>query len=530
MPYKDKDRRNEANRIWQKKQRDDRVKNGLCPRCGKPTNNEKRNCDDCADKINCEVAKRYRKTRENVILSYGGKCICCGEDHIEFLAIDHVNGNGRQDRDEKGKSGFYRWLAKNNYPEGYQILCHNCNWAKFAYGICPHQKGNQMIMSILDTDFYKLTQQQVVFHKFPEAIATYQFINRGIDNFPVGFADRLRVEVDSMSHLSLSNEENQWLRDQSVFKSDYVNWLNEFKFKPADVIITQHESKLNVSVRGKWKNTILWEVPLMAIISELYFRMTNAEPANDWQRRIVDKAANMNCKGVNWIDFGTRRRFSKAAQDAVVAYMRLYDGFKGTSNPYFAMKYKVPVSGTYAHESVMAMQALHGATLSNRAWMGYWMEEYKPSARIALTDTLTTDIFLRDFDKEMADAFSGVRQDSGDPAEFGRKMLQHYRDLGIDPKTKKIVFSDSLNDDKAIALQKEFGEEIPCVMGIGTFLTNDCGHKPLNMVIKLTGADFGFGDGLRPVVKLSDDEGKHTGDPVKVKQIKEELGLCPAKV
>jgi nicotinate phosphoribosyltransferase len=207
-------------------------------------------------------------------------------------------------------------------------------------------------------------------------------------------------------------------------------------------------------------------------------------------------------------------------QDKLNSVMQhFHSGFKGTSNPYFAMKYKLNPIGTYAHEAVMAMQVMYGAKDSNLAWMEYWCKEYDGYMRIALTDTLTTDIFLRDFDYKTANEFAGVRQDSGDPFEFGEKLIQHYEKLGIDPKTKKIVFSDSLDADKAVALHERFSDRIQCVMGIGTHLTNDCGHKPLNMVIKLTA----FGG--KPVVKLSDDKGKHTGNPETIEKIKNELGI-----
>jgi nicotinate phosphoribosyltransferase len=384
-----------------------------------------------------------------------------------------------------------------------------------------------IITSLLDTDWYKFTMGQVVFHEFPDAWATYKFINRGKTQFPEGFDKALKKELKALSKVALTDAETDWLFFNTGLKHDYIEFLYDFWFDPNQVDIAQKDGVLDITISGPWQETILWEVPLMAIISELYFRMTGKVPDEETFTRMTDKADKLSQAGVQWSDFGTRRRFSKGIQEAVNMLMGAKEGFLGTSNPYFAMIFNMRPVGTYAHESVMAMQGMYpyAPAETNRRWMQLWMHEYQSQkARIALTDTLTTEVFLRDFDKEMADAFDGVRQDSGDPFAFARLIIKHYKDLGIDPKTKKIVFSDSLDADKAIALHREFSGEINCVMGIGTYLTNDCGHKPLNMVIKLSQIDFGDGD-VYSVVKLSDDPGKYTGDAATAKRIKEQLGL-----
>lgn len=397
-------------------------------------------------------------------------------------------------------------------------------------------KHNPIIKSILDTDWYKITMGQVVFHKFPDAVAKYKFINRGKTQFPEGFAEALRKEVNAMGKLRLSYKEIDWLDSNWCMGMDYVSYLADFRFKPKQVIINQNSVELEVGVEGPWKETIFWEVPLMAIISELYFKMTGKE--YDEKLFIMKselKATKMKQAGVKWSDFGTRRRFSFKTQEQLNKVMNRYrlDGFVGTSNPYFAMKFNLEPIGTYAHEAIMAMQAYCGVFNSNREWMKLWCQEYDYYMRIALTDTLTTDVFLKQFDLEAAISFAGVRQDSGEPAEFARKIIDHYKKLGIDPMTKKIVFSDSLDADKAVKLHETFSNEIQCVMGIGTNLTNDCYpsnqimaspyHKPLNMVIKLT--DIDFGNGMVPVVKLSDDKGKHTGNSEVIERVKNKLGL-----
>jgi nicotinate phosphoribosyltransferase len=203
--------------------------------------------------------------------------------------------------------------------------------------------------------------------------------------------------------------------------------------------------------------------------------------------------------------------------------MSQYNGFQGTSNTQYAMKYKVTPIGTYAHEVISAMQAGFGVKEANRKWMNLWLEEYSGKMSIALTDTYTTKAFLKDFDLELANRFEGVRQDSGNPFEIGEILINHYESLGIDPKTKKVIFSDNLNPKKVLELNKAFKDRTNVIFGIGTNLTADCGHKPLNMVIKLTEADFG--DGFKHAVKLSDDVGKHTGDLETINKIKGELNV-----
>jgi nicotinate phosphoribosyltransferase len=200
-----------------------------------------------------------------------------------------------------------------------------------------------------------------------------------------------------------------------------------------------------------------------------------------------------------------------------------YEGFLGTSNVHFAHKYGVPAHGTYAHESVMAMQALYGPRLANKMWMKHWSDHFEGLLGTALTDTFTTDVFLRDFGPAEARLFDGVRQDSGDPEKWGDKMLSHYDKLNIPVNNKRFVFSDGLDTDSYIELDKSFRPSCQPIGGIGTHFTNDVGVKPLNIVIKLATADFG--QGPIDVVKLSDNEGKHTGNKFAIEMVTVELGI-----
>jgi len=381
--------------------------------------------------------------------------------------------------------------------------------------------NDPILHSMLDDDWYKITQGSIVFHLFPRAVVTYEFINRGKTPFPLGFSDALQIQVNEMQKLQLTNLEAQWLKTIPYIRPTYIEWLHGYRLDPSEVTILQEGSDLRIKIHGLWYRTIYWEVKLMAVISELYFKMTNQTKGIDWKYKIAIKSTKLNNDGCHWIDFGTRRRYSYQVQDEVVRTMKNYSGFLGTSNPHFAHLYGITPHGTYAHESVMAMSSLFGVRMANKMWMQHWSEHYEGNVGIALTDTFTTEEFLHNFGSYEARLFDGVRQDSGDPMAWGVKMLQHYDKLNIPTDNKRLVFSDNLNDDKYIKLDKYFRQWAQPIGGIGTFLTNDVGISPLNMVIKMVSADFGHGP--IDVVKLSDDPSKSSGDPKTIKRIKEDL-------
>lgn len=386
---------------------------------------------------------------------------------------------------------------------------------------------NNMIKSLLDNDQYKFNMCQVVFHYFPEVQVKYKFIDRNNQDYPEGMADAVKEEIKYLSQLKLTKNEKVFLSHHHM-KPDYLDWLETFQFNPEQVEVKQVDKKLNITITGPWKETIFWEVPLMAIISELYYKLNELNVVDTYYGLPKEKATKLSEAGVKWTDFGTRRRYSFALQYTINEVMRNFPGYLGTSNVYLAKLLNVKPVGTSAHEAVMAMEAKYGFRQANRKWLEFWMKEYGNELSIALTDTLTTDVFLRDFDYELASKFNGVRQDSGNPYEFGEKIVKHYEKLGIDAKTKTIIFSDALTTDKAIGLHKCFSGRINTIFGIGTHFTNDTGHKPLNIVIKMHSADFG--DGFKNVIKLSDDIGKHTGDLATIKAAKEELYVGYIKI
>ena len=313
-----------------------------------------------------------------------------------------------------------------------------------------------IIKSLLDDDWYKLTMGSVVFHNFPNAQVEYTFINRGKTAFPPGFADELKNQINLISNLRLTKDEEKWLKSISYIRPTYAEWLYGYQMNPDEVEVYQLGGDLKITIGGPWYRTIFWEVKLMAIISELYFIMTGQEKYFDWIDKIYQKSLKLSDNDCRWIDFGTRRRYSYEVQNKVVAVMKSVKGFLGTSNPHLAMKHKVNPQGTYAHESIMAMSALYGVRMANKMWMKHWADYFGGCLGVALTDTFTTEQFLNDFGSYEARLFDGVRQDSGDPTKWGNRMLKHYNDLGIQTTNKRFVFSDNLNDDKYIDLARKF--------------------------------------------------------------------------
>jgi len=386
-----------------------------------------------------------------------------------------------------------------------------------------------MLESILDNDLYKLTMQLAVVKLFPRAKVKYIFINRGETKFPEGFAEELRKQVHAMSNLRLTQDEKKYLEKQCYFLDPtYLDFLEGYKYNPSEVGIIQNGGELQISIEGYWYRTILWEVPLMALISELYFKM-NSEKTNsisEINETLYKKAVKYKMLGIKVADFGTRRRFSLENHERVIQALVNYGSpaFVGTSNVYFAYKYNLTPIGTHAHEWFMFHAAKYGFKQANKLALENWVTIYRGDLGIALSDTFTTDSFLQAFDTKFAKLFDGVRHDSGEPTEFADKMIAHYQKLRIEPLSKTIVFSDNLNPDEVERIAKHCRTRIGISFGIGTNFTNDVGVKPLNMVIKLSEAKP-EDDVWLPVVKLSDHKGKHTGSESAVQLCKAVLNL-----
>lgn len=386
-----------------------------------------------------------------------------------------------------------------------------------------------IIKSVLDNDFYKFTMQQGVIRLFPEAKAKYKFINRGNHSFPAGFSDALTKAVADMATLKLTKEEKIFFEVNCPYLDPvYLDFLEGFRYNPEEVHIVQNGNDLEVTIEGLWYRTILWEVPLMALICELYYVLTDAKPASNSQISEITKQKIDNYKklGITVAEFGTRRRYSYEVHRTVMQSLKQYgtDCFIGTSNVHMAMLYQTKPIGTHAHEWFMFHAARYGYKMSNAMGLEHWVQVYRGDLGIALSDTYTTEVFFKQFDKMFSKLFDGVRHDSGDPLQFADKVIAHYQKMGINPQSKSIIFSDGLDYNKVERIVAYCKDRIGMSFGIGTNFTNDVGLKPMNIVIKMTEALPKDGEWTQ-VVKLSDEPGKNTGNQTTIDLAKTILGI-----
>ncbi|KKY81831.1 MULTISPECIES: nicotinate phosphoribosyltransferase [Leclercia] len=373
------------------------------------------------------------------------------------------------------------------------------------------QFASPVLHTLLDTDAYKLHMQQAVFHHYYDVQVAAEFRCRGDDLLGI-YAEAIREQVDAMQHLTLRDDEYQWLSALPFFKEDYLNFLRDFRYNPEQVTISNENGKLNIRLAGPWREVIMWEVPLLAVISELVHRYRTPDAGVDQalmmlEEKLVDFSRlteSLDMSRFRLMDFGTRRRFSRDVQQAIAQRLQQEPWFVGTSNYDLARRLSLTPMGTQAHEWFQAHQQISpDLATSQRAALAAWLEEYPNQLGIALTDCITMDAFLRDFGPEFAERYQGLRHDSGDPVEWGEKAIAHYQKLGIDPLTKVLVFSDNLDLTKAVDLYRHFSSRVNLSFGIGTRLTCDIPQvKPLNIVIKLVECNG------KPVAKLSDSPGK----------------------
>ena len=370
-------------------------------------------------------------------------------------------------------------------------------------------KLSPIVVSLLDTDLYKFTMNQVMFHKHTNLEGVYLFKCRTEDaEFTVEMVDEINAQIDHLCTLSFTDEELAYLGSLRFIKHDYVEFLR--LWRPLRRYVRCHLSggELYIEVNGPLFSVMQFEIYLLEIVNEVYFRMSHnyLYLVESGREKLVAKMNGFRA-GVydfKFAEFGARRRLSREWQDYVVSDIIRDKHCVGTSNVYLAMKYGVTPIGTYAHEYVQMFQGIPGIQMAytNKVAMDEWFEEYQGDLGTALTDTLGTDLFLEDFTKLQAMCYSGVRHDSGDPYAWGEKMIAKYESYGIDPKTKTLLFSDGLDFDKAQRIYDYFKDRIKVSFGIGTFLSNDTCVRPLNIVIKLQ-----YVNG-HPVAKLSDTPGK----------------------
>ncbi len=375
-----------------------------------------------------------------------------------------------------------------------------------------------IISSLLETDMYKFSMGQCIYNKFTSYKTTWTFKCRNKDvYFTEEMVEEIKHQIQEYCKLRFTEDELDYLENIKWIKGSYVDFLRIWQPRYEDFeITTDAECGLSIEAKGSWLNTSMYEIPTLAIVNEVYFRMNYNydELLESYKERLDEKVSKLITGEFamgNFSEFGLRRRLSAEAQELAVKKLcgssKEFKGSNcvGTSNVYLAKKYGVTPVGTMAHEWIMCVgqgNHKHNPAYSNWYAMDAWTKEYGILNGIALTDAITTDCFLKDFQLTYATLFSGVRHDSGDPYEWGDKMIAHYESLGINPKTKQLLFSDSLDFEKASKLNAYFKDRINVAFGIGTFISNDTCVPALNIVMKTTACN-----GME-VAKISDTPGK----------------------
>lgn len=376
-----------------------------------------------------------------------------------------------------------------------------------------------IINSLLENDSYKFSMGQVIYHQFSDYKTTWSFKCRNQDvKFTDEMINEIKNQIDHYCTLKFTEDELSYLNNTMKWiKGSYIDFLRLWHPRSEDITISLNDGQLEIEAAGTWLNTSMYEIPILAIVNEVYFKFQYEYDKlfDGFKQKLLDKVKDLNSSRYQlstFSEFGLRRRLSGEAQKLVVETLAdksnsfyEHSHFVGTSNVYLAKKFNLTPVGTMAHEFIMCVgqgNHKHNPAYSNWFMMDSWVKEYGILNGIALTDTITTDCFLRDFQLTFATLFSGVRHDSGDPIKWGEKMISHYVSLGIDPHTKTLLFSDSLNFKRADELNKHFKDRINIAFGIGTYLSNDTFVDPLNIIMKVTRCNG------QDVAKISDTSGK----------------------
>lgn len=372
--------------------------------------------------------------------------------------------------------------------------------------------GNNIIESMLDTDYYTFTMMQGVLHQHPDADVEYDFIVRSKESL-VPYIKDIRNEVERLCDMTMREDELRFLADpksREYLSPDFVRFLSLFKFNLRYVHIKAEDGQLKIRVRGPWLHTIMFEQPLLAMISEIRNRHVYPEASLEAVREklyrkfdwLESNGTEAELKELRVTDFGTRRRLSSKSHRVLLDIMsKDFPGqFLGTSNVHMGRELDLPVIGTMAHQWLMAYQQFGRLRESQSQALEGWIKEYRGRLGVALTDCINTDFFLSEFDLYFAKLFDGLRHDSGDPIEWAEKCISQYVKLGIDPMTKKLVFSDGLSFPKALEISRALDGRVKYSFGIGTSLACDVDDiAPLSIVMKLVAVNG------QPVIKFSDD-------------------------
>ena len=392
-----------------------------------------------------------------------------------------------------------------------------------------------IIHSILENDLYKFSMSYYYQVHYPNAWGTFTFHDRNNTKYTNEFIEDLRKEFSNLASLSLLDSEFEWASSTINYIPRYFwEWLCHFRFE-ADKIVTwlDDEQHLHIEVSDLMYKVTFYEIPILAIVSELYHRhhdnvfQTREELLDVMVDNLKNKADIASCHNLFFADFGMRRRFNTISEEIVIEYMKEHcPTFTGTSTVYLAMKYHIRPIGTMAHECFMFQAAIHSPKEANYEVMEQWVKVYDGNLGTVLTDTYTVDVFLRNFSMKLAKLYDGVRHDSGDPKVFGDKIIDKYKSYGIDPKSKTIVFSDGLDFQTAAEIKEYFAGRIKVTFGIGTNLTCDLpGIRPMNIVMKLKECRINERQPIYGCVKLSDVPGKAIGNPKDIENYKYQLGI-----
>lgn len=385
------------------------------------------------------------------------------------------------------------------------------------------------IKSILDTDLYKFTTSYAYMKLFPHAEGTFTFNDRDNTEYDEKFIEMLRLELSNLGTLKMTKDEFDFVNKEIRFIPQcYWEWLRGFQFVPGKIkVVLDDNKRLQIEVTDNLYKVTLYETPILAIVSEIRNKwLGNTANTDEVVNKLLKKIHYSNINQLKFSEFGMRRRFSYHIQDIVCHSLKEYaDYCTGTSNVHMAMKHDMKVIGTHPHEWFMFHGAEFGYKRANYLALENWVNVYDGDLGIALSDTYTTDVFLKNFSRKHAKLFDGVRHDSGDPYKFINKVINRYKELGIDPTTKTIIFSNALDFDLYGDIAAYCNGRIRCAAGIGTNLTNDCGFKPSNIVMKLSKCRMNSNQPWYNCIKLSDDEGKHMGSDKEVEICKYECGI-----
>lgn len=403
----------------------------------------------------------------------------------------------------------------------------------------------QIIRWFTDDDLYKFTMMCAVIDNFPRAYVKYEFVDRNSMAYPEGFATELERQIGLLESVVITPEEIDFMKRRCNYLPNwFFVYLKGYRYDRRQVSVSQNaDGQLRVAIEGLWSDVIMWEVKLLAIISELYYEMTGLTDGFDLAQCCADafaKARRLEQAGCLFSDFGTRRRASFEVHDAVVGAMTASRSareavergdFIGTSNVYLAMKYDLTPIGTMAHELICAIAGMYGPQMANHLAMQAWAATYRGALGTFLYDTYGWEAFSLNFSEDYANMFKGLRVDSGDNLQQLDKICEKYRSLGIDPRSKQVIFSNALTTDAAIALQRQAEGRCLPMFGIGTHFTNDIpGVRPMNIVIKLIASKITeLWPYYNDTCKLSEDKGKYTGKLSVVNRFLETLGRKPIK-